>query len=83
MQVSIYKLVGLEKLYNEEYMSATIQMPGKEENQKALIEGDKPFKDALWNYCKGNWGNLIAIVKHEGSRDNPVDPIVHKVEHDI
>lgn len=77
MLVTEYRLVGLERLHNEEYMSATVEPFDKEETQKALIQGDKKFKDALWNYCEGNWGNLKAIT----ITDENEQLWVHKVEH--
>jgi hypothetical protein len=81
--VSDYRLTGLEKLNNDNYMSATIEPYGFSDSFKALIEGDNKFKDSLWKYCEGNWGNLKAIVYHEGDIMNPINPIVKRVEHII
>ncbi len=78
---SNYKLVGLERLNNSDYMSATIERFDKEETFKAYIGGDNKFKDAIWNYCQHNWGNLKAIVIHNGTYNSPIDAIIHKVEH--
>lgn len=72
-----YRLVGLEKVHNEQYMIATLEPFHKEETFKAQIEGDNSFKDGLWNYCEGNWGNLKAITV----KDEEGEVWVHKVEH--
>lgn len=77
MSAHYYRLVGLERLNNENYMSATIEPFANEQTQKAFIEGSNEFKDAVWNYCQGNWGNLKALCY----RDDKGNMWVHKVEH--
>ena len=77
MLVTEYRLIGLERLQCDEHMSATIEPFNKEETKKALIQGDKKYKEALWNYCEGNWGNLKALV----IKDENQQLRVYKVEH--
>jgi hypothetical protein len=72
-----FRLVGLSRLHNEHYMAATVEPFGSSDTMQALIEGDNSFKDALWNYCEGNWGNLKAICV----TDEDDQLWVHKVEH--
>ena len=75
--VKEYRLVGLEKLHNENYMSATLEPFDKGQTLQALIDGDNSLKDAIWNYCEGNWSNLKAITVIDG--DGQI--WIHKVEH--
>lgn len=72
-----YRLIGLSKLNSQEYMAASLETFDKEETIAALIEGDNNFKDALWNYCENNWGNLKALCV----TDEHGEIRVHKVEH--
>jgi hypothetical protein len=77
MEATEYRLVALQRLLSENYMSATIEPFNKEETSQALIDGDNSFKDALWNYCEGNWGNLKAITV----KDDDGQIWVKRVEH--
>lgn len=81
--ITNYKLVGLERLHNPDDISATLEYLDKEETFKSFIEGTKEQKEAMWNYCKGDWSNKkIAEVKHEGIMNGyPMNPRVVSFYH--
>ena len=78
-----YKIVGLERLHNPDDISATLEYFEKEETFKAFVAGTKEQKEAMWNYCKGDWGDKkIAEVEHEGMMNGyPMNPRVISIRH--
>lgn len=83
---SEFKFVGLERLSNENYMSATcVCNISKEDTFKALIKGTKESKEGLWKYMQNDkFKDMIALVEHKGFWDDgstPKSPILLSIKH--
>lgn len=74
-----FELIGLNRVGGDIY--ATITYSKSEDTCHADIHMAKDRKEALWNYCQGNWGaKKTAIVRHEGLVNCcPINPVVIEV----
>ncbi len=73
-----FKLVGLQKVHNQEEVIATLEYK-KEETFKALIDHNPKQKMEMFDYVKHDWKNTkIATVKHDGFYKNgsPINPVL-------
>lgn len=80
MKVSKFKFVGLERVKDDIFATCeTIN----EDTFKAVINSTRSEKEALWKYMKGNWGDVIANIQHEGLYKTgiPKQPILLNIEH--
>lgn len=75
-----FKLVGLSKP-----KSFTLELSGSEDTFNATSEIPQDRFDALFNYCKNNWGDKkIAEVQHDGFHNSgiPINPVVINIRED-
>lgn len=77
-----FKFVGLERLNNENYMSATLTYGKHHDTFKSLISGSNDQKESMWRYCEHNWSDKkTGIVEHDGfnSEGCPINPLLIEI----
>ena len=80
-----FRIVGLQRLNNEEVICATLELFNNERTFKALVDAEIDRKEAMWNYCKGDWADKkIAEVRHDGFTNDsyPINPVVISIRHE-